>query len=168
MFIGEELSSRANPFNWIFNLMSQETNEQAVCIRKKHWVVFARQTWFPIVLFLVAITMNFWLLSPYILAFLFVISLIVAIAEFRISKYILTDKKFIGVDLPEWAKMKRDTHHNGREVMRDDIEDISLRQDLLQRIFGGNTVVFLCKQGHKIRFKDVEDATAFTDELQSS
>ena len=52
--------------------------------------------------------------------------------------------------------------------MRDDIEDISLRQDLLQRIFGGNTVVFLCKQGHKIRFKDVEDATVFTDELQSS
>ena len=112
--------------------------------------------------------MNLWLLSPYILASVFVISLIVAIAYFRISKYILTDKKFIGIDLSEWVKMKRDAHHNGRKVMRDDIEDISLKQDILQRTFGGTTIEFLCKQGHKIRFKDVEDANAFTDELQSS
>ncbi len=63
--------------------------------------------------------------------------------------------------------MKQDAHHNGREVMRDDIEDISLKQDLLQQIFGGTTVVFLCKQGHKIRFKDIENATGFTNALQS-
>ena len=145
----------------------QDANEQVVCSKRKHWVVFPRHISLPIVLFLAGITQSVWLLSPLIIALLFVFSLIVATADFKVSKCVLTEEKFVGIGLLEWVKMKKDAHYNGQEVMRDDIEEISLKQDIFQRIFGGATVVVFRKQGSQVKFKDIGDAAALTHQLQS-
>ena len=79
----------------------------------------------------------------------------------------LTGEKFVGIGLLEWVKMKKDAHYNGQEIMRDDIEEISLKQDIFQRIFGGATVVVFRKQGSQVKFKDIGDAAALTHQLQS-
>ena len=50
--------------------------------------------------------------------------------------------------------------------MREDIDGVSLNRDLFQRVLGGASVVISCKEGNKVRFKDVKNATEFADLLR--